>query len=557
MAARERKNNIRGIVLVFLLLGFSATGQESLLSRKISITFQDISLSEAMDRISQKGGFRFSYDATLLGSGRRVSLNVRDIQVSKILDRLFNGEISYRQVGDYVILSAADPVRNPRTNKKSDTDMALQPARDTLRKIDPRPATEIDTPGDSLVPQMKPQDIDEIGLVRLIVPSESRTMPKNPGISRKSAVQVSLLPVLGTNGKKSGTTSNAFSLNILAGYSRSLNGFEAGGLLNIERFDICGFQVAGISNMTGGTVYGVQAAGAFNISLGPVHGVQLTAGVNRLSDSLKGVQVSGLCNQINGTMKGLQFTGFVNVSKSHVDGCQVSGLINIGKKEINGTQVCGFMNYGKENWGFQLAGITNIAKKDNRGAQVAGIFNYAKRLNGFQLALVNFTEQVDNGIPMGFLSIVRHDGYYRGEISADEIFYGNIVFRSGIQRFYNIYKTGIGESGMVNFTWGFGTMVPVKRIVSICFDLISGVVMTTQGGMKYHGLLTKLAPTVDICLLKHLCLFAGPSVNFYWYYTGNASRPGGIAPYTIYQKVFTNGPHGIEVWIGGVLGVKI
>jgi len=154
-------------------------------------------------------------------------------------------------------------------------------------------------------------------------------------------------------------------------------------------------------------------------------------------------------------------------------------------------------------------------------------------------------------------SVLSGMAYYRFEVSADEIFYLNIAYRGGTSRFYNIFKTGIGESRLVNFTWGFGTRIPVGKVFTTSIDLTNGLVMTTSGNLKYHGLLTKLIPTIDFHLARHLTLFAGPSVNLYWYYTGNSDKPEGIAPYTIYDEIFTTGPHGIQIWVGGVIGLKI
>ncbi|HEX2608358.1 MAG TPA: carboxypeptidase-like regulatory domain-containing protein, partial [Flavisolibacter sp.] len=50
--------------------------------------------------------------------------------------------------------------------------------------------------------------------------------------------QVSLTPGLGTHGKLSAQVSNNFSLNVFGGYNGGVNGFEMGGLFNIDKKNV-------------------------------------------------------------------------------------------------------------------------------------------------------------------------------------------------------------------------------------------------------------------------------------------------------------------------------
>jgi len=400
-------------------------------------------------------------------------------------------------------------------------------------------------------------EVEQIALVRWLVPERSRESARNLEIYGTRPFQVSFIPYLGTNWLSAGSVSNAVSFNLLAGYSRETNGFELGGLVNINRHRTRGFQLAGLGNITGSNLVGFQLGGLFNIVLGPVRGFQLAGLVNVLPDTLKGMQLAGLCNITSGRMTGFELAGLCNVSLHHVDGWQVAGLGNYAAADVNQVQIGGLVNYGRDNWGLQLSGLINISKNDNRGAQIAGLVNYTKRLNGFQLGFFNYVNTLESGVPVGFFSFIRNGGDYRMEVSADEVFYANVAFRAGTQRFYNLFKMGTGDGWMMNFTYGMGTMFRMGDRTSIALDLTCGVVTSTTAGIRYHGLLAKFTPTLDITLARRLALFFGPSYNLYWFNTGNSIKPDGIAPYTFYDVTFTTAPHRMQMWVGGTLGLKI
>lgn len=415
--------------------------------------------------------------------------------------------------------------------------------------------------------------VEEIALVKLLVPRKSVRTAQNVQIYRKGSAQISLVLGVGTHGLACGSYSNGISFNVLAGYSRELNGVEVGGLVNIERMEVRGFQLGGLVNLAGGQTTGFQIGGLCNVNLGPVKGFQVAGVANWLSDTLKGFRLAGLGNITLGRMRGMDMAGLVNLAFHHVNGWQVAGFLNAGMYEVNQAQISGLVNYGRENWGFQMAGLLNLTIKENRGVQIAGLvnvapqasrgvqigglLNYSRILNGFQLALFNIVGQVESGVPVGFLTVIRHGGYYRMEVSVDEVFYINAAFRAGTRHFYNIFKTGIGEGGMVNFTYGFGTLIGLGKTVGMGIDLTCGVVMSTGTGLRYHGMQGRLAPTVDITLTRKWTLFAGPALNLYWFNTGNTIMTDGIAPYTFYDHTFTTGPHRIQLWVGGIIGVKI
>ena len=74
------------------------------------------------------------------------------------------------------------------------------------------------------------------------------------------------------------------------------------------------------------------------------------------------------------------------------------------------------------------------------------------------------------------MSFVNH-GYHKLEVSADEIFYSNLAFRTGVQKFYNIILAGIKPENTMNadnvwtFGYGIGMAPPIRRWLHLNVDL--------------------------------------------------------------------------------------
>lgn len=135
-----------------------------------------------------------------------------------------------------------------------------------------------------------------------------------PHQEKKTAVQVSFVPPLSTNGVDAARCSNGFSLNLLAGVSKNERAFTLGGLANIIKNTSNGFQLAGLGNYVGNEGRGVLFAGLSN----------------RVKNRYTGVQFAGLAN-ISGDVTGVQFAGLVNIA-GNVSGVQFAGLMNVANR---------------------------------------------------------------------------------------------------------------------------------------------------------------------------------------------------------------------------------
>lgn len=367
-------------------------------------------------------------------------------------------------------------------------------------------------------------------------------------------VTVSVFPPLSTNGLESADIVSRVSLNLLAGYQAGLDGVEFGGLANLEKDFVKGAQFAGFGNYVGEEVQGAQFAGFMNLNGSWLEGGQFAGFLNIAGDSVSGAQGAGFLNIAGGSVEGLQGAGFLNMAAGDVRGVQGSGFLNIAGGSLLGVQGTGFLNiaggsfHGGQGAGFmnlagdsseavqgagflnlvtgsmkgvQVAGFANIATRDVEGVQASGFLNVAQRLNGLQLGVINVSDTVESGVPLGWLSVVKRGGYRSLELFGGYSTHTGLAFKIGVPRFYNIFVLGatFSESGVVPSTgYGIGTRIPLGERWDIELD-----------GLAYHyyefgwfdnfyywGNLTyQLRPTVSRYLTERVALFVAPTFNYY------------------------------------------
>lgn len=391
-------------------------------------------------------------------------------------------------------------------------------------------------------------------------------------------IQFSVVPFVGTNHMLSGNVINDVSFNLFGGYGRSVRTFELGGLFNINREDVGITQIAGVFNTNGGSVKGFQLAGVFNVNNGSVNGAQAAgilnanwngieyssvAGVININRKFsKGAHVAGVGNLTLGDQDGPHIAGVFNIATREGSAAQVAGVGNIASRDFHGAQVAGVFNIaGKNITGSQVAGVFNITGKSTTGGQLAGVVNIAKKVNGNQLALFNFADSV-KGVSVGLLSFVAK-GYHKIEISADEVFYNNLSFRSGVRRFYNIFTAGAKPNTYKEpqtfwtFGYGLGTARKLTRWLFLDFDLTANQIMQ-DSNLARLNLLNKLYVGFDIQFSKHFSFIAGATANAHL--TNNA--------YDDYVELFSdytprilledqiNHQTNLRCWLGAKVGLR-
>lgn len=187
------------------------------------------------------------------------------------------------------------------------------------------------------------------------------------------------------------------------------------------------YPLIGCVNNVNGNHESIQL-GIVNSTTGGFGGLQVGF-LNTVANNVTGVQ-SGFINTTGGRFLGLQH-GFINTTGHSVSGIQ-NGFINSVTESVTGIQN-GFINSAGTLVGLQ-SGFINSAQSIT-GLQ-CGFINSANTLRGVQLGFINSVDKVEKGLPIGFLSFVKHGGYKAVELSVNSVCPVNITFKTGVRELY-------------------------------------------------------------------------------------------------------------------------
>lgn len=327
-------------------------------------------------------------------------------------------------------------------------------------------------------------------------------------------VQVSFIPPMSTNGIKNSESVNILSMNILAGYSKGLDGFEFGSIANIEKEKVNGFQVSGFTNVVGEDVKGVQAAGFCNIVGDRVVGSQVSGFLNLAGDSSHAFQAAGFYNQVTGSNAGGQFAGFMNLSTNSHFGPQGAGFLNVSGGNLLGFQAAGFANIASGTVsGMQASGFLNFARNMN-GLQL-GFLNVTGRLKGTQLGFLNIADST-RGAQIGFLSFTRK-GYHKLELGTNEIAFNTLSFKTGTKGFYNILSAGIkfidGNDLATSYGYGLGGEIPLSQKFFVAIEGACHQANDTRRLRQDLNLFANSRLLFGFSPVKKLSIVLGPTFN--------------------------------------------
>jgi hypothetical protein len=189
------------------------------------------------------------------------------------------------------------------------------------------------------------------------------------------------------------------------------------------------------------------------------------------------------------------------------------------------------------------------------------MLNYARNVDGAQIGLINIADSV-KGIQFGLFSFFAK-GYHKIEVSADEIFYSNIAFRTGAQHFYNIFTVGAKphsfkeEQTQWTFGYGVGTSPKLTRWLSVNVDLTANQVVEGNS-IEALNLLNKLYLGFEIEPIRKLALTAGVTLNGYVTdanYTLYPELFTDFTPEIIYDRTYSN-DYNLKMWWGAKVGLR-
>ncbi len=337
-------------------------------------------------------------------------------------------------------------------------------------------------------------------------------------------IQGSVIPGLSTNGKLNSQVINNFSFNMFGGYSGGVDGFEMGGLFNIDKKDVQYVQLAGLFNSVGGSVRGVQLGGLSNTVLDSLNGVQLGGITNYVRKNFIGWQLGGIYNHVGGSMKGWQMAGVTNFTNHETDGAQIAGVANISSRQVN-------------------------------GVQIAGVFNYTRKLRGVQFGLINVTDS-STGYSIGLINIVLK-GYHKLSLSSNEVLNVNAAFKTGSSKLYSILLAGANADTnrkAFSFGYGFGSDISLSKRFSINPEITSQYLYL--GTWEYLNLLNKINLLFTVKFGKYFSIYAGPSYSIFIsdQTTPVAGYKSNIPFDSFHKNEFSSRVTG---WIGWTAGINL
>jgi len=613
-------------VLGLLLTSHALWSQTPLLERTITLSLQRERLDIALTKISQQGGFTFSYNPSSVDISRMVTFNFGGNTVREVLELLFEGSVQYKVRGNYVILTRATKSNAEQTYSGYVVDEATGKRLQNVSVYDPVSLSsavtdeygffeiKIDKPtaeevklaiarreyGDTVLAVSAarkgllriPMNFDEerINTLADSIAEKLRRFwhtkflaPENVNIHNiqdtlYATSQVSVWPFIGTNHTLSGNVINDYSFNIFGGYALGVKKMEIGGLFNIDRGEIYGAQVATIFNAVGGKSHGFQVAGGMNLDLDTVKGAAVAgianvswAGTDKFSFAgllnlthgrSRGVHLAGIGNFNLGEQHGTHLAAIFNFATRSTGPAQFAGIMNFTAGDHTGVQGAGIMNFtaGHVN-GSQVGGVLNFAGKRVTGVQFATLLNYATEVHGLQFGLVNISDSV-KGVPIGLFSFAMK-GYHQLEISADEVFYTNVAFRTGVPLFYNIFTAGAkpatfnDEQTYWTAGYGFGTAPRLSRNLRLNADLTANQIFSGYT-LDALNIVSKLYAGIEYHPLRKVGLIAGLTLNAHYTDTNYTEYPELFSdnkPTILHEETFANNIN-VKMWLGAKVGLR-
>ena len=328
--------------------------------------------------------------------------------------------------------------------------------------------------------------VEQAGMGKILISNKQKTISLNlKKFFTTRPFQISIVPGLSTHGQLSSQVVNNFSLNIFGGYTGGTNGFEIGGLFNINKKEVKYFQAAGLFNTVGGAVSGFQVAGINNF----------------VQDNVAGFQAAGVNNFVTGKMSGFQIGGVYNHVSDSVKGVQIAGVGNFSKEKVSGVQI---------------SGVSNISNRELNGVQIAGVVNYTKKLKGLQIGLINIAD-TSAGYSIGLINIIIK-GYHKLSFSANEIQNFSAAFKTGNSKLYSILQAGLNASDsskVYSFGYGLGSELNLNKRKTISINPEASCQYLYLGSWDYTNLLNRFNLNFNVKLGKYVSLFAGPSYSVY------------------------------------------
>jgi hypothetical protein len=216
----------------------------------------------------------------------------------------------------------------------------------------------------------------------------------------------------------------------------------------------------------------------------------------------------------------------------------------------------------------RFVGVSHFTQKNAGGfceiqeGQLAGTpkvfhfaFNVAEKIEGIQFGAFNFSDSC-TGVPVGLLSIVR-TGYHSIGFRTNELALHQVFFRTGVERFYNIfsYGTSFKNNSFYSLGYGFGNLKRYNNKWSRAWEFDFAQLKSYNSARFEFNLLSNIRLQFAYNPTEWLSIEAGPQ---YYHHIRNVLPPNEPYMLALYNnKHYILGDTAWTHWIGGFAGVSI
>lgn len=601
------------VFLLWLTFSFHLSAQNPA-EKKVSIHFENVSLQEALQAINALPNITLSYNPESLPKRTEISHDYVNVSIDTVLRDLLGTDYQIKHIGQYVIIQKAPSKKQEKQSlilkgdiKDAETGQTLTDV--TVYEVSTLNSTLSDKSGDfelkvksrsevttfaisrkdyqdTIIQVQDIQSIHQDIVLRPSLAKEPSNREEDKWIQAKKLVkffttrsnrkntenvqsvqdryfQISFVPAVSTNMTMGGQVRHKLSFNVLAGYSYGLdNGFELGGLYNINRSDVSGVQIAGFGNTVGGETTGVQIGGVLNTSRRHVVGSQISGVANILTDSISGVQIAGVFNSSK-KLDGTQISGFSNYA-SEVDGLQLSAVTN-HTKELTGAQISSLGNTAQTTDGIQI-GVAFNHSTEVKGVQISSLLNTTKRLEGVQLGIINYADSIGKeSIQIGFINLGRKNSLFEFGVEYSDVIPWRVSLRTGTNKFYTALSAGTQlDSDEGSQLWSYGLGVGSKFFTKNRFFFnpeihAHNLMFYNVSDYDYFNLLNKVYLNFGYQFFKHLSISGGPALNVYVSNYSNLETGEiglDIAHNPLYDNKATGEDTLVQMWIGYQMSIR-
>jgi hypothetical protein len=578
-----------------ILAGIDCYGQQYL-EKKISIKVSNEPLDQVLEKISDLGGFSFSYSPDAIDVRVNVSLQAQNQSIREILTELFKGKITFKERRKYIILqknNLPEESKQPENfqlngyiidnttgaklaNASIYESVTLAstvsneygyyrirlPTTPAMIRLEVRKeeyiGRSISVTGrkDTYMPiKLSPDTLRSITAVptKLIV----RTEPSTPKVEiRQYDMQIRGTVSADTTSKLVGakpyarlkTTYQKVQSELISTFATARQAINTRNITDTlhRKFQASLLPFLGTNHhLSGNVINDVSINFIAGYSLG-VSKFEMGAVLNVVRQNVHGFQLAGIGNIVGNNVTGFQYANFANITLGNVTGFQGSNGINYTQRDLRGVQI---------------AGVGNVTAGTLNGWQLSSGYNYARKVeSGRQIGVINYADSTAT-IPFGLFSYVHKNGYRRYEFGTSEFDYYNFAFKTGVSRFYNIFTLGFSglakNKALGSIGYGFGTAQRLGRKWMINADMTASAVLLK--GQKLDQIpagLFRFATSVERKFGNRFALFAGPSLNLLASdYTGIIRTDGkGFRP--IWLESRSNEIKSGYGWIGFQAGIR-